>query len=190
MSAHLQPHLALTPEAYLEGEARSEVRHEYLGGHVYAMAGASETHNVIAGNLFATVRAGLRGGKCKTFINDMKVRVPHRDKVVFYYPDVLVACHPNEVSPYFREFPVLIIEVLSDETEQVDRREKFVSYTSIPSLQTYVLVDQRRRSVEVFRRAGEGWSRELLTDAADTLSLPDLGIEITMDAIYEDTDVR
>jgi Uma2 family endonuclease len=188
MSAHLQPHLELTPEAYLQGEARSQVRHEYLGGHVYAMAGASVTHNVIAGNVFASIHSHLRGRKCRAFTNDMKVRIPYGDKVVFYYPDVLVACNPHEVSPFFREFPVLIVEVLSDETEQVDRREKFVSYTSIPSLQTYVLVDQKTRAIEVFRRGEGNWSHEMITEGV--FPVPDIGFEMTVDEIYEDTDVK
>ena len=188
MSAHLQPHLELTPEAFLEGEARSQIRHEYLGGHVYAMAGASVTHNVIAGNIFAALHSHLRGRKCRAFTNDMKVRIPYGEKVVFYYPDVLVACSPNEVSPFFREFPVLIIEVLSDDTEQVDRREEFVSYTSISSLQTYMLVDQRARSLEVFRRGENNWSHELITEGV--LSLPEIGFEISVDDVYEDTGVK
>src|SRR2546423_8717771 len=81
---------------YLSGELRSEVRHEYVGGSVYAMAGASEEHNAIAGNLFAALHAHLRGKPCRVFFVDMKVRllITHTD--IFYYPDLMVACDPRD----------------------------------------------------------------------------------------------
>lgn len=90
--ASVQKAERLSPEDYLEGEKQSEFRHEYVAGYVYAMTGASEAHNLIAGNLHAALHAHLRGGSCRVFINDMKVRVAD----AFYYPDLMVCCDPAD----------------------------------------------------------------------------------------------
>ncbi|MBX7210842.1 MAG: Uma2 family endonuclease [Verrucomicrobiaceae bacterium] len=189
MSALLKPDAWLSPKAYLECELRSEVRHEYLGGHVYAMAGASRAHNVIAGNIFAALRGHLRGKKCRAFINDMKVRVPVKGRDVFYYPDVVVTCQARESSEYFTESPTIIFEVISKETEAVDRREKLISYFSLPSMKVYVLVDQYQRSVEVIRRSGKDWRLENLKAANGKLHLPEIKFELAMPTIYEESGI-
>jgi Uma2 family endonuclease len=96
-------------EEYLEGELHSQVRHEYVEGHVCAMAGASDDHNRIAGNIFSFLHSALRGKPCEPFINDMKVKIQLAS--AFYYPDVLVACDPTDKEQYYRERPVVIVEV-------------------------------------------------------------------------------
>src|SRR5262245_26554542 len=95
----------LTPEEYLEGERYSDVRHEYVDGRVYAMAGASDDHNRIAANLLAFLHAALRGKPCEPFMADMKVKIPSRFADAFYYPDVMVACDPADNARYYRERP-------------------------------------------------------------------------------------
>ena len=110
----IAPVLRLTEEEYLENERIGEVRHEYLGGLVYAMAGASATHNLIALTLATRLRAHLRGKGCQVFISDMKVKIAAID--IFYYPDVMVTCDPADNADYFRTSPVLIIEVASPTT--------------------------------------------------------------------------
>jgi Uma2 family endonuclease len=92
----------VTVEDYLSGELRSETRHEYLGGSVYAIAGASEEHNLIATNLAAALHAHLRGKPCLVFIVDMKVRLLVARDDVFYYPDLMVACDPRDTDRYFK----------------------------------------------------------------------------------------
>src|SRR5437879_10757827 len=104
---------------YLEGEMLSAVKYEYIDGEVYAMAGASDVHNLIAGELYALLLHQLRGSRCQPFIGDIKVRAA---KEVYYYPDVLVSCEENPEDPYFRNQPILIIEVTSPSTEHIDRR--------------------------------------------------------------------
>jgi Uma2 family endonuclease len=169
---------------YLDGERSSELRHEYLGGMVYAMAGASDAHNTIAGNVFAELRTRLRGAGCRAFIGDMKAHIVIGGRDVFYYPDVMVTCDARDTKPYFKEFPKLIIEVLSETTESTDRREKFWNYTQIESLEEYILVAQDKREVTVFRRA-KNWDAEILGAADQQLTISSLNLQLPLNAIYE-----
>lgn len=178
------PVLRLSEAEYLENEKSSAVRHEYLAGLVYAMAGASATHNIIAGNLFTRLRAHLRGGPCRTFISDMKVKIEAVD--TFYYPDVLVACDPSDNADYFRTNPILIIEVSSPTTAVTDRREKLLAYQKILGLREYVLVAQDEISVQVYRRDKNGrwWEETLGPD--DTIELESVDLNISVKEAYED----
>src|SRR5215210_4129937 len=127
---------SLSVGGYLEGERDSEVRHEYVAGQAYAMAGASARHNRIALNIAGRLNDHLAGGECEAFMADMKIRVAPD---LFYYPDVVVTCDPPGGDPYFRTTPRLIIEVLSPTTERTDRHEKMAAYKSCPSVQEYAL---------------------------------------------------
>jgi len=168
---------------YLEAEAASDIRHEYISGYVFAMAGASEAHNLIAGNLLALLRPHLRGKGCRVFMSDMKVKV--KDDI-FYYPDLLVTCHPEDNEEYFKTQPTLIIEVLSKTTEATDRREKLMHYQNLDSLREYVLVSQDCIKFEVYRRQASGyWTVELL-NADDHLYLESVDLQLTMAQLYED----
>ena len=149
----------LSVEEYLLAEDKSEIRHEYLGGKTFAMAGASEEHNLIAGNIYALLRSHLRGTTCRPFVSDMKVKVETEKVDIFYYPDIVVTCDPQDNDRYVKTHPNLIVEVLSDSTETTDRREKLVNYQNLESLQEYVLVSQNEIKVEVYRKDPQGnWS--------------------------------
>jgi Uma2 family endonuclease len=174
----------LSVEDYLRREPASEVRHEYVAGVAYAMAGASEEHNDLALNLAAALRSHLRGRPCKVFMVDMKVRVGVGHQDVFYYPDVLVACDLRDTDRHCKRFPKVIIEVLSPETERTDRREKFMAYTGIETVEEYVLVAQDRREVTVFRRAAQ-WAAEVLTAPEEKLVLQSLDFSLDLAAVYE-----
>ena len=188
MTAILKSSELIPVEEYLEGELLSEVRHEFVSGYVYAMAGASDEHNRIAGNIFAFLHAALRGKRCEAFTNDMKVKLSPQIGDVFYYPDALVACDPTDKSRYFRERPTVIIEVLSPETERTDRREKAQAYRTIPSVQAYVLVEQDRMRLTVLRPVGnQDWQTETVEGRDGTLRLPEIGVEIPCERIYERT---
>ena len=141
-------------QEYLEDEPTGDIRHEYIAGQVYAMAGAGEKHNRISLNIAFHLRAATRGKSCGVFINDMKVRVEHHDS--FYYPDVLVTCDPQDTQPFYKKFPCLIVEVLSPSTETIDRREKWVAYRTLPSLHHYLLVSQDNRRLEWHSRDTTG----------------------------------
>jgi Uma2 family endonuclease len=173
----------VTVEEYLTAELRSEVRHEYLGGVVYAMAGASEEHNTLGLNLATALHGHVGDGPCRVFMVDMKVRLHVAREDVFYYPDLMVTCDPRDTERYFMRYPKVLIEVLSAETERTDRREKFFSYTSIETLQEYVLVAQARREVTVFRRSAQ-WNPEVLTQSDQQLELPSLRFAMALSAIY------
>ena len=177
----LQKNVLITPEEYLEGEKYSEVKHEYVAGHVYAMVGTSEPHNQIAINLTTALKLHLRGGPCRVFMSDMKVRV--RD--AFYYPDILVTCDRTDANKYYKTQPVLVIEVLSPTTEEKDSREKRVAYQSLPSIQEYVLVAQDRMDVRSYRRTPEGWGLETCFEG-DRIKLDPVGLDIPIEAIYEE----
>ena len=145
----------LTPEEYLQLEAASDIKHEYIDGELYAMAGATDIHVTIAGNIFASLLAHLRGSGCRVYISDMKVKIEGKNR--FFYPDVMVTCDTQDrENSTYKQFPCLIIEVLSDSTEAFDRGDKFADYQSLPSLQEYVLINTRKARIECFRRTDEG----------------------------------
>src|SRR6266481_2963243 len=178
----------LTVDEYLSGELQSGVRHEYIGGTVYAMAGASEEHNAIAGNLFAALHAHLRGKPCRVFFVDMKARVLIARTDIFYYPDLMVACDPRDTDRYFKRYPKVLIEVLSATTEAIDRREKFLSYRQIETLQEYVLVAQDKMEVTVFRRESQ-WQPEVLLQPDQALRLTSLDFSLPLKLVYEGVEV-
>ncbi len=144
-------------DEYLEMEERSEVRHEYVGGMLYAMAGSTDRHNRIALNISATLLLSTREGPCRVYMTDMRFLVGN----VYYYPDVMVACEPPEtVNPTWRTNPCLVVEVLSDSSDSIDRREKLLAYQGIETVQTYLVVHQDIMRIERHFRAGEGsWNR-------------------------------
>ena len=169
---------------YIELEKTSEIRHEYLGGQVFAMSGSSEEHNLIAGNIHARLRFHLRGSSCRAFISDMKVRIEEAD--VGYYPDIMVVCDPEDSDRYFKTRPSLIVEVLSPTTKSTDRREKLLAYKKIPTLQEYVLVSQDEIKIEIYRKdAQENWSLEILSKD-DKLCFNSVIFTMTMAEVYED----
>ena len=183
--------LACLSEAeYLAGEELPGPRHEYIGGQIFAMAGATKTHGTIAGNIFFALRAHLRGTPCRAWIADMKVNVATAN--AYYYPDLVATCADEDLrrdSPQsFVTTPKMIVEVLSPSTEKIDRREKWLAYRQLDSLQEYMLVDQARQWVEVFRRNETGWMQEIAM-AGEAITLSSLGVSLTLSDIYEDTDV-
>lgn len=187
MTAVLKSSLLVSPEEYIQGELVSEVRHEYIDGHVYAMAVASDDHNRIAGNIFGELRERLRGKRCEPFINDMKVRTPPEISDSFYYPDVVVTSDPADNQKYYREHPTIIFEVLSPDTERIDRKEKALAYWAIPSVKVYVLVEQSRAAMTVLRRGGNGWKSQAIEGLNNVLTLPEIEAEIPFTRIYERT---
>jgi Uma2 family endonuclease len=183
-------HAYVSVEEYLEGELDSQLRHEYVEGHVYAMAGASDDHNRIAGNIFSFLHSALRGKPCEPFMSDMKAKIPSQFASDFYYPDVIVACDPTDKEKYYREHPVVIVEVLSPQTRRTDEREKAIAYRLVSSVQVYMLVEQDRLRITVLHRAENDWRREVIEGQAAALTLACLGVEIPMERIYERTGVQ
>ncbi len=154
------------------------------------MAGASKAHGTIALNIGVALRTHLRGKPCRTYIADMKVRVK-RDSA-YYYPDVVVTCAARDLAAdapaHYLDAPSLIVEVLSDATERIDRSEKLRAYQQLDSLLEYVIVNQDKREVEVHRRTSSGWQRDIF-DRGDTCQLESVDIEMALDQIYEDSGI-
>jgi Uma2 family endonuclease len=173
----------VTPEEYLEGELTTEIRNEFINGVVYAMSGVSEAHNDIVLNLVRLLAGALPVG-CRMFSQSVKLRADTKSHEDYYYPDVFISCGPRDLKGHVRRDAILVIEVLSPTTERVDRGEKFHAYTSLPSVEEYILVSQDKRSIEVYRR-NANWKRELY-GAADTIPLTSLKNNLTVDEIYRD----
>jgi Uma2 family endonuclease len=175
---------------YLVNEAASATKHEYVAGEVFAMAGASKRHGTLALNAAIALRQGLRGQPCAVFMADMKVRV--KADSAYYYPDVVATCDPADLSQDapkdYLQAPKLVIEVLSDSTEPVDRREKLLSYRRLPSLIEYVLVDQNKAWVEVFRRTPAGWTQDIY-ETGETVQLASIDVQIPMIELYADSGI-
>lgn len=172
----------ISVEDYLAGEEISPVRYEYVYGEVYAMAGASDNHNRIAGNLYAALLNHLRNSRCEPFMTDIKVRVSPN---VYYYPDVLVSCEENPEDPHFRNNPILIIEVLSTSTQEIDRREKLLFYQQMPSVREYVVVEQRRKLIEVHRRQPDGrWITYYFDRNDEEIEFQAIEMTVPLDEIY------
>jgi Uma2 family endonuclease len=190
----LQPHIRrISPDEYLDGEPLAAIRHEYAAGHVTAMAGASEMHEVLAGDLFGQFWTALRGKKCRVFKGDMKLRLTRDPMQFFYYPDLMIVCDPKDKeSPYFKDRPTVIVEVVSPSSEATDTETKFFAYTSIPSLQSYVIIFQTERKIIVHRRSVEGitgWSAQTLTQPDEWLELPEIEFRISVGIIYENVEM-
>ncbi|CAN5250333.1 Uma2 family endonuclease [soil metagenome] len=176
-----------TPEDYLAGERVSQQRHEYLAGVIYAMAGTTIEHGRIVTNIVATLVQQLRGGPCDVFSNDIKVHIKTDVAQFYYYPDVVVDCGNPAPESLFAKEPRAIFEVLSPDTERIDRVEKLRNYQGIPTLDLYALVDQHHMAVTLYRRAESGWAREFLFQKDHAVALPSAGFELPLAAIYERT---
>jgi Uma2 family endonuclease len=166
---------------YLNGENDGEIRHEYIYGEVFAMAGASDIHNRISGNVFAKLFTKFDGShNCQVFMNDMKLQA---DKETFYYPDVFVACdNPN---PYFRSEPILIVEVLSPKTERTDRNEKLNVYRLISSLQEYLIIAQDKMLCELhYRDENRNWNAKVFTLPEEIIEIKSVDMTFMLSDFY------
>ena len=171
-----------TEEDYLRMEADSAIKHEYVDGEVYAMAGARSRHNIIAANTLVALGGLIRGGSCFAFNSDQRIHV--KTPVRFYtYADGGLACDPWRISEkdgMSLENPTLLFEVLSPSTRDYDRGAKLFLYQQIASLSSVLLIDQPTRCVEHHRRDGQSWTRETIREGAVAL----LGGQIFVDELY------
>jgi Uma2 family endonuclease len=172
-------------EEYLADELASPVKHEYLGGVVYAMAGARNAHNLTATNTLIALGTRLRGNPCRPYNSDTKIRVRLPAHVRFYYPDVSVICRPNPQSDSFQDEPAALFEVLSNRTRRIDEGEKKDAYLTIPSLSVYVLIEQDAPAAVVFRRTEEGFVREVYQGLDAVIPLGEIGIELPLAEVYD-----
>ncbi len=178
----------LSPEEYLAWEEKAEVRHEYIDGEVFAMAGSSDDHATIVGNTLIALKPFVRGAGCRMYPQDVKAKIQDRSR--YYYPDLLVTCDGRDrEDKYVKRHYKLIVEVLSESTESFDRGKKFEDYRRSPSLEEYLLVAQDRVSVDVFRRNGLGrWEFEGY-GPGEMVEVVSLGGKFAIEVLYEDVEV-
>ena len=177
-----------SPDAYLEWEKAGDVKHEYLNGEVFALAGAKDAHITVCINLVSLIHAHLRGGPCRVYMADMKVSV---EKVnAFFYPDIAVTCDPRDrETEYFKRFPTLIVEVLSESTAAFDRGNKFSFYRKLDSLREYVLIDPDSQSIDCFRLDETSGHWVLYPYAAgESVELTSIGFSAPIELIYENVE--
>ncbi len=185
MSAVLQKRYLTEPD-YLTQEAESDIKHEYVDGDCYAMSGASEKHNLITLNIAVPLRSAAKGSTCRVFASDMKCRIENGR--IYYYPDVMLVCQQSDNADYYKQQPCFIAEVQSKSTERVDRHEKWLVYSKIPSLRYYLLADSRQQKVDYFHRDDNGdWHSGVLADG-ETLDITCDGYHaaLSLADIYED----
>jgi len=179
----------ITVEAWRQLERTGDVKHEYVDGYIYAMAGGSSAHSLISVNAAGALNAAFGDGPCIAYNSDAATQVSESR---FTYADVVVSC--SECDRATRDGtevaePRAIFEVLSDSTEQTDRGRKADDYRKCPSLQEYVLVGTRYQRVEVYRRTAEGWGLFHFYGPDDEVELTSLGVRFPVAALYRRTDV-
>jgi len=176
----------MTEAEYLLAEETSTVRHEYVDGYLFEMTGATDAHNVICGNLFFVIYGHLEGSSCRAYINDMKVKIESAKS--YYYPDIMVSCEQFEAKSVFKNAPVLLIEVLSPSTSQVDRREKLMAYGRVESVCEYLVVYQDRQRVELYcKDKNSDWELTVFSGTEDLVvkSLPCGEMLLSFSTIYK-----
>ncbi len=170
---------SLSVEDFLAGEQHSDIRHEYLDGVTYAMAGASVNHNIIGGNVYRLLGNHLLNHSCTPFMSDMLLRTT---QTRFRYPDVVVFCDEFSGDENFLDNPVLLVEVLSHSTRQSDKGSKLTEYLALDSLQEYVLIEQDFVEVQVLRRKNN-WRMESYY-LGQSIIFESLGAELAVEDIY------
>lgn len=167
---------------YLKAELTSEIKHEYLDGHVYAMSGAGKNHRILSGNIFSLLHNHLKDKPCEPSW-DARVKAAKN----YFYPDVVVDCDENSSSDsLYAQEPRIIVEVLSRTTRHMDRGAKLLSYINLPSLQEYVLVEQEFASIDVLKRT-DGWvSRHYAL--GDTIDFESINLSLSVEEIYHRVD--
>ena len=177
----------VTYAEYLAAEEKSNVKHEYLRGEVFAMAGGTIENAALGLAIGAALLAALRGRPCRVFSSDLRIRIRETDLTT--YPDISVVCGRLETDDEDKNAivnPVLLVEVLSDSTEAYDRGEKAAHYRKIPSLREYALVSQREARIEVFRRNEAGRWELYEARPGETIELASVGCSIQVEEVYRD----
>lgn len=182
------PKTYMTAEEYLAWEELQETKHEYLNGmvyEVYAMTGAKDAHVTIAGNVFALIKAHLRGTPCRTYIADMKLQADKGS--AYFYPDVFVTCDSRDrASEFHKSYPKLIVEVLLPSTAGYDRGDKFAAYRQMPSLEEFVVIDPAKLTVDLFRKREDGLWVFYPSEGQNAVEFASIGLTASLADLFED----
>lgn len=181
--------LRMTEAEYLEFERSSEIKHEFINGEVFAMAGATWEHNRIFSAIFVSLSAQLRDKQCRVNPSDQRIKVTAKG-IYYTYADISVVCgEPKFASNEFDSLvnPIVIIEILSKSSEAYDRGDKFQLYRQIESLQEYVLVSQTKPSIEGYTRQENGkWELDDVAGLDATFDIASIGCTLALAEVYED----
>lgn len=174
----------IAPTEYLLREKTALFKSEFADGVVWAMAGARPNHNRVAGSAFTALDTRLGTGRCEPFGSDQRVRLG--DGAAYFYPDVSVACDARFDGDDCLLNPLVVLEVLSDSTEAIDRGRKWRHYASAPSLRAYVLLSQDAHRAEIYHRtdATQAWVYESVEGSEASLPLACLGIALPLAEVY------
>jgi len=175
--------LKLPVQDYLEGEKVTEIRHEYIDGEVFAMAGTSKRHDDIWFKLARKIADHLDGGPCKPHSHEIKVQIQKLNR--YYYPDLAVVCTEDDESDYYITKPTLIVEILSPSTAGIDRREKMFAYQTIDSLQEYLMIDSETEFAELYRRRDDGLWSWITYDPGEDIELDSIKFKTPMSDLYK-----
>lgn len=178
--------LLISPEEFLEDELHSQIRHEYLGGRIYAMSGGSLNHLRLARNFSRHAGNQLSGKNCEPTNSDFLLRIDLGSTEVMYYPDAMILCHPTNGDDQFTTEPTVILEVLSHSTRRIDETQKLRDYLTIPTLRTYILAETDSPTLTLHRRTGDSFSREIISGLDATLDLPEVDLTIPLSDLFED----
>jgi Uma2 family endonuclease len=187
MTTSHAPHRRYTIEEYVRLEEYSNVRHEYDGGQIYALAGGTPEHGTYAANIIGLLTAQLRSRPCRVHTSDVRIRVQATG--LDTYPDVSVVCGRAErdvEDPQALVNPILLVEVTSPSTDEYDRGEKLDQYQKIPALREVVFVAHDGARVDVVRRGDDGGWVRVRARAGESVVLQSLGCELAVDDIYRD----
>lgn len=171
----------MTLEQFLAWEERQELRYEFDGERPIAMTGGTEAHSVIQVNLVSALKNSLAGTRCRAHGSHMKVMLAGKIR----YPDAFVVCSPLDPGRKVIADPVVVFEILSDGSVAEDLVVKNAEYRAAASVQRYVVLQQTRAAATVFSRAGDLWVTEVVDGTAAVLSMPEVGIEVSMSEIYD-----
>lgn len=176
----------MTEAEYLAFERESSTKHEFIGGRLVAMVGASERHNLIVGNTLSAIHAHLRQRPCRVYPSDMRLQIAAHGQ--YTYPDISGLCGDSHLTDDHLDTytnPLFIIEVLSPSTERHDRGAKFGAYKAIPSLQDYLLISQDTPQIEYFRRDGERWVYTDAVGLAASITVESIGCTLPLADVYD-----
>lgn len=171
---------------YVDLEQHANVRHEFLDGVMYALAGGTPEHGAMAARITVSLGAQLRGRRCSVYNSDVRVRVVPTGLIT--YPDLSVVCGSEQrdsADPLALINPVVLVEVSSPRTETYDRGEKLAHYQQVPSLREVVFVSHREPLIEVWHRDGEGWQKTSARRGEVAL-LESIDCRLDVDELYRD----
>jgi len=175
----------MTAAEFLAWDETQTIKHEFVRGEVFLMAGGEDRNATVAGNLYIALRQHLRGTPCRAYGSDVKLRVEAAD--CFFYPDLMVTCSAADLADrLIKREPVLVVEVLSPSTAGFDRGEKFADYRQLPTLAEYLLVDVDRQRCDLYRKGGDGLWVLHPSAPGDSVTLASVELTVGPEALWAD----